>query len=402
MNIFLSIGTIIFAGYILGELAERIKLPKITGYIFAGILLNPDLFGILSDSFVEHTDPLLSISLSFITFSIGGTLSISGLKKTGKSIVILTLSEALMAFFSVFILLFVAFYFIVPDINSTLVILALSLILASLAAPTDPSAALAVKHEYHASGEVSSTILEIAALDDIVAIVLYTLISALGTLLMGQDVGIMHVLAELGMDVGGAILVGLGMGLLFSLIVKLFKHQSEGSLIVITFGLLVLSYGISDYLGFEALLTTMTLGMIVVNFNPLSDQIFKLIDRYTDELIFVIFFTISGLHLQLDSISGSVILILLFVAGRFIGKFSGIYFGSRMTHASKAVRKNVAGGLIPQGGIVIGLALVLSRQEIFKESSSMIVGIVIGAALIHEIIGPILSRMALKRAGEIK
>ncbi len=402
MNVILSIGILIFTGYILGELAEKIKLPKISGYILAGIVLNPDLVGIMSNKFVDHTDPLLAVSLSFITFSIGGSLSADKIRATGKKVITLTILESLFAFIFVFLFLFLSLYYFIHIFDSVYVIIAVSLVLGSLAAPTDPSATLAVIHEYKARGEVSSTILEIAVFDDIVGITIYTLVTAFAAFILGKtDLNFGKTLLELGQGIGGAIVVGGIMGLLFNFIIKLFKKQREGSLIVLTLGLILLSYGISEYLGFEPLLSAITLGAVVSNFNPISDKIFKLIERYTDELIFVIFFALSGLHLQLSSITGSYLLIIIYIVARMIGKFSGIYAGSMMYNTNPKVKKYTAGGLIPQGGIVIGLALILTKDPVYKETASMIIGIVIGAVLIHEIIGPIFSKLSLKKAGEL-
>lgn len=403
MNVILSIGILIFTGYILGELAEKVKLPKISGYIFAGILLNPDLMGIMPGNFVDHTDPLLSVSLSFITFSIGGSLSAEKLRATGKKILFLTVLESFFAFISVFLFLFISLYFFIHIFNSVYVILAVSLVLASLAAPTDPSATLAVIHEFKAKGEVSTTILEIAAFDDIVGIIIYTLVTAFAALFLGKtDLDFATTILDLGEGILGALLVGGLIGLLFNFITKMLMKQSEGTLIVLTFGLILLSYGISEYLGFESLLSTIALGTVVSNFNLLSDKIFKLIERYTDELIFVVFFTLSGLHIELSSITGSYVLIVIYIIARMIGKFSGIYTGSIMLKTDPKLKKYTAGGLIPQGGIVIGLALILTKDSIYSDTASMIMGIVIGAVLIHEIIGPILSRLTLIKAGEIR
>lgn len=402
MNIILSIGLLIFTGYIFGELAEKIKLPKISGYILAGILLNPDLSGIMSHQFVENTDPLLSISLSFITFSIGGSLSAKKLRTTGSKVLLLTVFESFFSFFLVFLFMFLTLYFFIHIFNSVYVILAISFVLASLAAPTDPSATLAVIHEYKARGEVSSTMLEIAAFDDIVGIIIYTLVTAFAAFFLGKtEIDFSRTLLELGGGIGGAIVIGGTIGFLFNFIVKLFKEQPEGTLIVLTFGLILLSYGISEYLGFESLLSTIALGAVVTNFNPLSEKIFKLIERYTDELIFVIFFSLSGLKLQLSSITGSYLLIVIYIIARMLGKFSGIYSGCKILKINSKIKRYTAGGLIPQGGIVIGLALLLTKEDIFKETGPIIMGVVIGAALIHEIIGPVSSRLSLKKAGEL-
>jgi len=325
MDVILCIGILIFIGYLAGELAEKIKLPKISGYILAGILLNPVLSGIMSSEFVDHTDPLLSISLSVITFSIGGSLSIEKLKTTGSKILTLTVMECVFAFISVFLFMFLALYFFIHIFDSVHVILAISLVLASLAAPTDPSATLAVMHEYKAKGEVSSTMMGIAAFDDIVGIIIYTLVTAFAAFFLGKsDIEFSKTLLDLGLSIGGALLVGGLIGILFYLIIKIFKKQAEGTLIVLTISLILLSYGVADYFGFESLLATIALGAVVVNFNPLSEEIFKLIERYTDELIFVIFFTLSGMQLSLSSITGSYLLILFYIIARVIGKFIGI------------------------------------------------------------------------------
>ncbi len=403
MNVILSAGLLIFVGYIFGELAEKIKLPKISGYIIAGLLLNPQLFGLMPSKFVGHTNSLLTIALSFITFSIGGSLCIKKLKATGKAIIILTILESLAAFLFVFIILFLSLYFFIPIFDSLYVMIAVSLVLASLAAPTDPSATLAVIQEYKAKGEVSSTVLEIAAFDDIIGIIIYTLVTAFAKFFLGStQLNFGKTLLGMGEGIAGAIIIGGIIGLLFNLLIKVFKKQEEGTLIVLTFGLILLSYGISEYFGFESLLSTIMLGTVVVNYNSASDKIFKLIERYTDELIFLIFFTLSGLNLDIVSISGSyIIIIAIYIIARVIGKFAGIYSGSVVTHSSLKVKKYTAGGLIPQGGIVIGLAILLTKDPIYKDTAPIIMSIVIGAALIHEIIGPISSKLSLKKAGEI-
>ena len=402
MNVILSTGILICTGYILGEIAEKARLPRISGYILAGILLNPDLLGIMSGQFVDQTDPLLTISLSVITFSIGGTLSAGKLKKTGKTMLILMLFESLSAFVVVFLLVFLSLYFLLDLFGSLNIIIAVCLVLASLAAPTDPSATLAVIHEYRARGPVSSAMLEIAAFDDVMGIILFTFITAFATLLLGEtSVETGQIFLDLGKGIGGALLLGVITGLIFNLIVRMFKKQSEGSLIVSTLGLILLCYGISEFFGCESLIATMTLGVMVTNFNPQSEKILTLIERYTDELIFVIFFSLSGLHLQLASIQGSLLVIIVFIIARTLGKFTGIYAGSGLLHADPKVRKYAAGGLIPQGGIVIGLALLLTKDPAFEPVASTIIGIVIGVALVHEITGPVSSRFSLKKAGEI-
>jgi len=402
MHIILTFGILIFVGYILGELANWIKLPRVSGYIIAGILLNPGLFGFVTPEFVVSTSLFINISLTVITFSIGGSLSKSKMDAGFKSIIVLTIFEALFAYIFVFAGIFLLLNFFLNIFDSLIASMVVSLLLASLAAPTDPTATLAVIQQYKAKGKVSSTLLGIAAFDDIIGIVLFTLTLAVSKSLVGSapsDFSGMSI--TLLRNIGGALIIGSLMGLLLNSITKLFNKDSEGSLIVIVIGTLALCYGIVNYLHMDALLSTMSMGIVVVNFNKNQEKIFNLLERYTEELIFVIFFTLSGLHLQLSTISGSLLLIVFYILFRALGKFTGIYSGATILKESDSVKKYTAGGLLPQGGIVIGLALLASKEKAFSEFASLIIGVVIGSAVIHELIGPVFSRLTLKKAHEI-
>lgn len=402
MNIILSVGVLVFTGFLFGEIANKLKLPKISGYIFAGLLLNPSVTGFISSDFTEHTDPLLTVALSLIVFSIGGALTLEKMREKGKKVLILTAFESVFAFLAVFVVLAGCLFLFFPQYDTSSVIIAVSLLLASLAAPTDPSATLAVIHEYKAKGEVSDTMLEIAAFDDIAGIIIYTLATAIAAVLLGStDVSATQTTLSLMLHVGGAIGVGVVIGFLFNWILETFQNREEGTLIVVTFGMILVTYGLAEMLGLESLLATIAMGTTIANVSSLAKDIFKLIERYTDELIFVVFFTLSGLHLDFSAISGSYTLIFIYIIARAVGKFSGIYTGAVILKESDRIRKYAAGGLIPQGGIVIGLALLLAKNELYQEHANTIVGVVIGAALLHEIVGPLMSRMALKNANEI-
>ena len=402
LNLLLESGIVVMVGFLFGEAATLIKLPKVSGYIIAGILLNPGLSPILSENFAIKVEPLINIALSFITFSIGGTLSRANVKRSGKLILWTTLSEAMFAYLFVAILAFIVIFYFLHLFNSWAVSLAVSLILASLAAPTDPSATLAVTNEYGAKGPVTSSILGIAAFDDIMGIVLYTFTMSFARFFVGaSSAGISNSLTELGKTVGGAILLGIVFGIVFNFITRIFRRENEGALIVIISGLLILCYGTATFLHLDELLSTMTLGAVVINHNTLNEKIFKIIERYTDELIFVIFFTLSGLQLDITALSGSVLLIVIFIIARAMGKFSGVYIATSLLKAPRAVKRYTAGGLFPQGGIVIGLALLVSKEAAFSKYSSLIIGIVIGATVVHELLGPVISKASLKKAGEI-
>jgi Kef-type K+ transport system membrane component KefB len=403
MSLLLITGIIIFSGFLLGELAAKISLPKISGYIIAGILLNPQVFGIVPESFIETGTPLVNISLAVITFHIGGSLSFVKIRRDGRNYLFMTLAESLLAYVFVFVLVFVAVHYVLHLFDTVAIALAFSLLLASLASPTDPSATLAVIEEYKAKGPVSSSVLGIAAFDDIMGIILFTLSLASSEIFMGSTgASFTASIGHLAYNIGFALFLGVAFGLLLNLLSSLFKKETEGTLIVLILGVLISCYGIATCIGVDELLSTLAMGVVVVNYNKQKDEIFCLIERYTEELIFVIFFTLSGLHLDISLLSGNSALVVLFIIARALGKYVGIWGSSSMLDVPSPVKKFTAGGLFPQGGIVIGLALLVSKEKAFSEFSTLIMTVVIGTAIIHELFGPVISKLALRKAGEIK
>jgi Kef-type K+ transport system membrane component KefB len=398
------VGIMIFTGFLFGEIAQKIRLPKITGYILAGICLNPRLLPLIPKSFTEHTDFVTNISLAFITFSVGGTLLYSKIKALGKTILAIVLFEAEGAFFMVItgfisVTLLLGIY---PVTSWKITLLPLSLLLGCLASPTDPSSTLAVTHEYKAQGNVTSTIMGVAAFDDALGIMNYSLAVAGAQLLIAHtDVNLYSALLRSLVMIGGGILLGALFGLVFNWFTILMKGETEGALIVLIFAMLALCFGIAQILQVDELLATMAMGCLVVNFNLKQDTIFKMLERYTEELIFVFFFTLSGMYLNFSVLSGAFLLIVLFVVFRAIGKVGGTVIGASFSKASKEVKHYTALGLLPQGGIVIGLALMINANPAFDTIADSLISIVIGATVIHELIGPIVAKIALQKAGEI-
>lgn len=403
MQPILIIGIIIFSGFVVGELCTRLGLPKVTGYILAGLILNPNLTHFIPESFIGHTTLVINIALSFITFSVGGTLLFSKIRSLGKSIILITVFEAEFAFLLVAIFFFLLGPVVVssPEITLVSFFIPLSILLASLASPTDPSATLAVEHEYRAKGEVTSTIMGVAAFDDIFGIINFSLaVSIAGICILHQPFGIYSITQSF-FKIFGAIIIGSLFGFFLNILNQIIKKETEGVLITIIIGLLALCCGIAGVLGVDVLLSTMTMGIFVVNFNIKREKIFKILERYTEELIFVLFFTISAMHLNFLVLVTNYLLILFFVVFRSMGKFIGTIIGGKISNSTSAVQKFTTGGLIPQGGIVIGLALVVKQNPAFNSISDIIINVIIGATIIHEILGPVICKFALERAGEI-
>ena len=396
-------GLILVAGFLGGELANKVGLPKVTGYIVAGVILNPGFLGIVPVEFNDNTNSLTEIALSFITFSVGGSLFYPKIKEMGKSIFYITLFEAELAFLFTAGGLLALFFFIDPFSSISVVgmFIPAALLLGSLASPTDPSATLAVKTEYKAQGIVMSTIMGVAAFDDVLGIINYSLATAVALTLINQEPVATLTILHPFMVIFGAIALGIGFGLILNFITNLVKREEDSVLLVILAGILLLAFGTANLIGVDQLLTTMTIGVIVVNFNPRQEAIFIVLERYTDEIIFTLFFTISGMKLNFVSLETGYTLVFAFMFFRFAGKAIGVLLGSILAHSPKLIRKYTTGGLLPQGGIVVGLALMMTQTPAFSPFSGYILNIVLGATVLHELLGPVAAKISLSKAGEI-
>ena len=400
----LIVGIILLTGFLFGEIATRAKLPKVTGYILAGILLNPSLFNFMPKDFINQTGLITNIALAFITFSVGGTLLYSRIKSLGKTIIYVTFFEAEFAFLAIILgfLVITGFFINIPHAGFFATVVPLSILLGCLGSPTDPTATLAVTHQYNAKGPVSSTIMGVAASDDALGIMNYSLAVVIAAaFVLHKSFSVASSIFSPLLVILGSILLGVVFGIVFNFVSSFIKKETEGVLIVLILGLLSICFGTATLIGADELLTTMVMGIVVVNFNHLRERIFKMLERYIEELIFVLFFTLSGMHLNFSVLHTSLIFILFFVVFRFTGKVLGTFVGATLSKSSHVIRRYVAGGLIPQGGIVIGLALIIKQNPSFSSISDIVLSVIIVATVIHELIGPIFAKMALKRAGEI-
>jgi Kef-type K+ transport system membrane component KefB len=401
----LIIGIILFGGFIFGEAAIRLKLPRVSGYLLAGILFNPHLFQYIPKSFPEHTHIITEMALAIITFLIGGELAIHKLKKLGSCIIKIAIYQAQITFLVVSIGMFfiMPFFFGSISYEWKYFLAPICILLGALALPTDPAAVLAVMHEYKAKGNVSTAILGIAAIDDILTFINFAIAIVLTkmTIIFYPD--------NLSIAIGKTILilalsgfVGALFGIAFNLVSKEIEKYSGGIYLVVTIGFIALCFGFNQLFQLDELFSTMVMGMIVVNFNDLKSKVFHTLSSYTEELIFLLFFTFSGMHLDLNSLGKVTIPILVFIVLRTIGKLLGTWIGCKFSNAPKKITKYAGWGLLPQGGIVLGLAMIIYQNPDFKIFSNAIMSLVIGATLFHEILGPIIAKYALKKAGEIK
>ncbi len=403
MDTLVVFGILLVVGFVMGELGERLGFPRVTGYILTGVLLNIDAFHFVPIAFLGTTEPVTNVALAILTFSIGGTLAWAPLRELGKGIAFIALGEAELAALVVTFgtLLVLPFLIHLNGAGFLVTYLPFALLLGALASPTDPSATLAVIHQYRAKGPVAFSIMGVAALDDALGIINFSVSVVLATILLNHASLRVYSLVQPFLVIGGSIGLGIASGYAFHLASRISRSESEGLSIVVILAVLTLCYGTATILGLGQLLATMSAGVTVVNFGHERARIFQLIENYVEPLVFVFFFTVSGMYLSFSILLRFLPLVLVFVVFRAAGKLSGAFAGAALADSVTTVRRYTGWGLLPQGGIVIGLALMMRQNPALASVSDILVSVTIGATVIHELIGPLTSKMALRKAGEL-
>lgn len=389
MDVLLKISIALVVGIIGGKLAERFKLPNVSGYLIFGLLLGPSITGLFSSiDEINKFNIISEIALAIIAFSIGSEFIIKEIKKLGKSIVIITLLEVVGAIGVVFSVMYFGFK---QDF-------AFSIVIASMSAATAPAATLLVMRQFRAHGPLTKTILPVVALDDIFGIIAFgiamsvALISqttesiTLGKMIMGPFI-----------EIGGSILLGLILGFALALVVRLLK--SHGGLQPIVLATIGLATGLSKVLGFSPLLTNIVIGTVIVNVVHNYDKVFNSVNDFAGP-IYVLFFTLAGAKLELSVLAQVGWLGLGYIIARASGKMIGAAIGAQLVNADKVVKRYLGLALLPQGGISIGL-LVIVAQNFQADFVQKITTIIMFSVLIYETSGPIFAKIAIKRAGEI-
>ena len=401
LSVLFYIALMLLLGYLGGYIANKLKLPRVSGYIIMGMLLSPSILRILPQSFVNSSHIITDLALSIVTYMIGGSLAYDRIKRLGKVITLITVFEAEMAF--LFMIGFFALLLptLMPNLGPyTSFYLPFVFLLAAMASPTDPVASLAVIHEYNARGTLTTTLLGVAAADDAFGIINFSIATSLALVFsQGGHLSIVSLVIEPLKDIILSILVGILGGFLIFILTK--KVNRDSGIIVLVFGSLFLTYSIAEYLKLDPLLSTMSAGATVVNMKIDTNKLFVTIEKYYEELIFILFFVLGGAFLQIKAFVMALLVVIFFIIIRFAGKFSGVFIGSKLSKAPKVISKYLAFGLFPQGGIVVGLALTVAKFPQFHKFSVYLINIILGTTALHELLGPISSRFAISKAGEL-
>ena len=411
MQTLLLLALALFAGLLMTRLFVKFRLPDVTAYLVAGILIGPCVLGrlgvpCLGFNTADQVDSLSMISdvaLGFIAFAIGHEFRLSALKQTGKQATIIGILQAVVATICVDIAL-VALHFIMPD----LLPMPVAITLGAIAAATAPAATLMVVRQYKAKGPVTDVLLPVVALDDAVGLVIFAISFGIAQSMKNGTTHIAALIVEPLMEVILSVAFGglVGMGLTW--LERFFhSHRNRNALIV---GSVVLTVAVSQLkipvgpftFGFSSLLVCMMLGTIFCNFCPLSEDLMLQADRWSGPAI-TLFFVLSGAALDFSVFADlSVVLIgVVYILFRSMGKILGAHWSSSLAKSPETVRKWLGITLLPQAGVALGMCSTAYRV-LGGAEGSLIRNIVLFSVLIYELVGPSLTKWALTRAGDIQ
>ena len=408
MQILLTLSVAIFAGLMLSRLAKKLKLPAVTAYLVAGVLIGPYLLGALGIEglgFTNHENvksySLLSdIALGFIAFAIGNEFRLAQLKKIGKQATIIGIFQAVFTTVLVDAVL-IGLHFIIPDKFP----LEAAIVLGAVAAATAPAATLMVVRQYKAKGPVTDVLLPVVALDDAVGLVLFAISFGIAKAISVGKVDILSVIVEPIAEVVMSLLLGFIMGAIFTYCEQFFHSRSKRLAMSVAFVLATVGISKSSFeicgvhIAFSSLLVCMMLGTVFCNMCDFSENLMDRLDRWTAPL-FILFFVISGAEFEL-SIFKDIIVVLIgvvYIISRCIGKYFGARISSKWVNCDSNIVKYLGITLFPQAGVALGMAI---KAEELGEVGFIVANITLFAVLIYELVGPALTKMSLLKAGEI-
>ena len=408
METLLALSVALFAGLMLSRVAKKVQLPAVTAYLVAGILIGPYLLGALgvkglgfiSMEDIDSFGIIPDVALGFIAFSIGNEFRMSQLKQIGKQATVIGILQAVAATLVVDAAL-IAVHFIIPEKFP----LPAAIILGAVASATAPAATLMVVRQYKAKGPVTSILLPVVALDDAVGLVLFAISFGVAKALHLGNADLVSVIVEPILEVVLSIALGAGVGFLFTFCERFFHSRSKRLAMSVTFVLLTVALSMLEFhiggihIAFSSLLACMMLGTVFCNICDFSEELMDRLDRWTAPL-YILFFVISGAELELAVFKDYMIVIigLVYIITRCVGKYFGASFSARATKCDPNIIRYLGITLFPQAGVALGMAI---KAETLGEPGAIVANITLFSVLIYELVGPFLTKMALQKAGEI-
>ncbi len=391
-NLIFGVGALLLAGFVGGKLAMRLRLPTISGYIVAGLVLGPSVLNVVPDHIVESLAPVPHIALGLIAITIGSEFRLAKLRSTGRNILIITVVQLLATFGAVTAAVY-AFGAPLP----------MALLLGAIASATAPAATVAIATELRARGPLVSTLFGVVALDDAFCITLFGFVMAFAAAMVGGShtggpiIMILHPIRE--------ILISILIGVMFGYVVHrlVLNRRSNNEIIVIVLGFVLVTSGITVSIHVSPLIANMMMGFVLVNLSAKNSRVMRILEPLSPP-IYAAFFALAGTELDVRTIAATGAVGLAYLLSRAAGKYGGAYLGAVVAGESHVTRKYLGLGLLPQAGVAIGLILVLQDTPVFTHLPYMgqMVNVVLASILVNEIVGPPLAKYALEASGSAR
>ncbi len=400
LDILFLLGAATILAFFVGKLCNRLRMPSVVGYIVTGAVLGPSLYSlfriepVFSENLVNRLGIVSDIALAFVAFTIGSELRRDIFRKVGKGIIVVMLAQSFLTFAVVTVAVF-----LVRGSWPT------ALIFGAVGLATAPAGTVVVLQEYRAKGPLTSSLLAVVGLDDGLAIVVYAFTAAIARVLMGGAGGTAAV-SHCGMaclEIAGAIGLGGALGILLVIFAR--RMRSRNDILIISVALVLVCAGLSNFFHVSLILSNLVLGMVAINLSWKTGQ------RSYDALqsitppIYVLFFVLAGAHLDIPLLRYMGVIGIAYIVSRIVGKIGGAYAGASLTRVPGVVRKYLGLGTLSQAGVAIALALMVVREFSDlpggRELGILVITTVAAADIIFEIIGPITTKIAIQKAGEI-
>ena len=408
MTILLSVSIAVLAGLLMTRAFKPFKLPSVTAYLIAGVLIGPYFLGSLhinglgfvSEEAVSALSLVSEVALAFIAFSIGSEFRLEELKKTGKQAFVIGIFQALAATVLVDLALLVI-HFMMPDKLSVAQVITLG----AIATATAPAATLMVVRQYKADGPLTKLLLPIVALDDAVGLIIFAVSFGIAKSLVSGSVDLISIIVNPILEIIASLILGAILGWVLTQLEKMFNSNTNRLNMTIAVVFLSASLSMMDFhvgpfhISFSSLLVCMMLGTIFCNICPLSEDIMERSDKWSSPLL-ALFFVISGAELQLSVFAdGAIVFIgIVYIVFRCLGKYYGAELSAKATKCAPQICKYLGITLFPQAGVALGMCTTAMQ---LGEPGELIRNITLFAVLIYELVGPLMTRNALMKAGEI-
>lgn len=409
-QLFTLVGAMLIACFYAGKLIKKTSLPSLIGYMLVGALFGPSFkrFGLelFTEPVRESLAFITQVALGFVAFSIGSELSMKSLKRLGSGIVWIIFSESFAAFFIVTGLI----YAVTRD-------LPMALIFGSMAPASAPAGTVAIIQEYKAKGSLTQALYAVVGFDDGLAIIIFGFAAAVSKSLLLAETpghvseGFFRMLKAPALEIILSIVVGTVLGFLLCQLVRFIKNSRD--MLIIVFGVTTFATGLSMMWHLSLILTNMVVGFVLVNtrrealVHKVSAPLLEIMP-----LVFVLFFCLAGAHLQISALPSLGVIGAVYILGRSGGLIGGARLGAMCGHVEEKIKKYVGLGILSQAGVAIGLALIVNSE--FAGLGAVTDGVSHGSAIgiklittitatciVFEIIGPILAKYALGKAGEL-